>query len=112
MLAWRAAMRWIRGDVDGLPRGSSTTRWRSATAAGDDAALATVHTTRAMLAALDGDRRENADAYRVALRHAERAGDVVQIVRIRTNRGSHHMEEGNYHAGARASSTRRSSSPS
>ena len=54
-----------------------------------------------MLAALVGDRHENADAYRIALRHAERAGDVVQIVRIHTNRGSRHMEEGQYDAALR-----------
>ena len=67
------------------------------TASGDDAALATVHTTKAMLAALRGDRRGNARSYQQALDHAERADDVVQIVRIRTNRGSHHTEEGAYH---------------
>ena len=93
MLAWRAAMRWVRGDVDGcqaLLDPPATAAERS----GDDAALATVHTTLAMLAALRGDRRGNAQSYRLALAHAERAGDVVQIVRIRTNRGSHHTEEG------------------
>ena len=51
-----------------------------------------------MLAALLGDRHENADAYRLAMRHAQRAGAVVQIVRIHSNRGSHHMEEGHYAA--------------
>ena len=93
--SWRAAVRWMRGDVEGC-RTFLADALERGTAAGDDAALATVHTTRAMLAALSGDRHENADAYRVALRHAERAGDVVQIVRIRTNRASHHTEEGHY----------------
>ena len=93
--SWRAAVRWMRGDVEAC-RSFLADALERGTAAGDDAALATVHTTRAMLAALSGDRHENADAYRVALRHAERAGDVVQIVRIRTNRASHQMEEGNY----------------
>jgi DNA-binding SARP family transcriptional activator len=50
-----------------------------------------------MLAAMRGDRRGNAREYQRALTHAERAGDIVQIVRIRTNRGSHHTEEGAYH---------------
>jgi ATP/maltotriose-dependent transcriptional regulator MalT/DNA-binding SARP family transcriptional activator len=95
VLAWHAAIRWIRGDIDGchvLLEGAE----ELGVASGDDAALATVHTTRAMLAALRGDRHGNADAYRVALHHAQRAGDVLQIVRIRSNRGSHFMEEGDY----------------
>jgi ATP/maltotriose-dependent transcriptional regulator MalT/DNA-binding SARP family transcriptional activator len=95
VLAWHAAIRWIRGDIDGchvLLEGAEELGVRS----GDDAALATVHTTRAMLAALRGDRHGNAESYRLAMHHAQRAGDVVQIVRIRTNRGSHFMEEGDY----------------
>ena len=50
----------------------------------------------AMLAALDGDRRGNDAHYLLALRAAEEAADVLQVVRIRTNRGSHFMEEGSY----------------
>jgi len=34
--------------------------------------------------------------YLLALRAAEEASDVLQVVRIRTNRGSHFMEEGSY----------------
>ena len=95
VLAWRAAMRWIRGDVEGCERLLAPAR-EAADASGDDAALATVHTTTAMLAALHGDRRANAQSYQQALVHAERAEDAVQIVRIRANRGSHHTEEGSY----------------
>ena len=50
----------------------------------------------AMLAALDGDRRGNDAHYLLAFRAAEEASDVLQVVRIRTNRGSHFMEEGSY----------------
>ena len=50
----------------------------------------------AMLAALDGDRRGNDAHYLLALRAAEEASDVLQVVRIRTNRGSHFLEEGSY----------------
>ncbi len=49
-----------------------------------------------MVAVMHGDRRTNAEEYRRALYHAERSGDVVQLVRIHTNRGSHHTEEGRY----------------
>ena len=38
----------------------------------------------------------NARFYDIALDHAERAGDVAQIVRIRTNRGSRLTEQGQY----------------
>ncbi len=95
VLAWQAAMRWVRGDVEGceqLMRPAAA----GATASGDDAALAAVYTTHAMVAALRGDRRENERSYRRALDHAQRAGDVIQMVRIRTNMGSHFFEEGAY----------------
>lgn len=97
VLAWHAAMRWVRFDVEGCE--ALLTRAEAAgVESGDDAALATVHTTRAMLAAMRGDRRGNAESYRLAVQHAERADDVVQLVRIRSNRGSHHMEHGDYQA--------------
>jgi len=95
LLAWQAAMRWMRNDIVGceelVERAAA-----NASASGDDAALATVHTTRAMLAALRGDRPGNVTAYQLALEHARRADDVVQVARIRSNIGSHHLEEGAY----------------
>src|SRR6185295_9533581 len=55
-------------------------------------------TVLAMLAALEGDRAGNDAHYLRALDHAERAGDVLQIIRIRVNRGSRNLEEGAYAA--------------
>ena len=49
-----------------------------------------------MVAALDGDRRANDAHYLRALDHAARAGDVLQTIRIRANRGSRFVEEGYY----------------
>ena len=95
MLAWRAAMRWVRSDVAGCEELIEPAE-AAATASGDDAALAAVHTTRAMIAAFQADRRANEWSYRKALEHAERAGDVIQMVRIHTNMGSHFSEEGSY----------------
>ena len=72
LLAWRSAIRWIRADIDGC----ETLVEQAAVAAaecGDDAALATLHTTRAMVAAMHGDRRTNAEEYRRALYHAEQS---------------------------------------
>ena len=67
-------------------------------ASGEDRALAAAHTVLAMLAALEGDRASNDAHYMRALDHAERAGDVLQIIRIRVNRGSRNLEEGAYEA--------------
>ena len=49
-----------------------------------------------MLAALEGDRGGNDAHYLRALDYAQQAGDVLQLVRVRTNRGSRHVEECSY----------------
>src|ERR671934_118518 len=77
---------------------SATRAHALATAIGDDRALAAAHTVLAMLAALEGDRAANDAHYLQALDHAERAGDVLQVIRIRVNRGSRNLEEGAYEA--------------
>ena len=95
LLAWMSTAYWIRGDVEPCRR-LATRALAAADACGDRRALAAAHTVMAMLAALDGDRRGNDAHYLLALRAAEEASDVLQLVRIRTNRGSHFMEEGSY----------------
>jgi ATP/maltotriose-dependent transcriptional regulator MalT/DNA-binding SARP family transcriptional activator len=95
LLAWMSTAHWIRGDVEPC-RALASRALTAATACGDRRALAAAHTVMAMLAALDGDRRGNDAHYLLALRAAEEAADVLQVVRIRTNRGSHFMEEGSY----------------
>jgi ATP/maltotriose-dependent transcriptional regulator MalT/DNA-binding SARP family transcriptional activator len=95
LLAWMSTAHWIRGDVEPC-RALASRALAAATACGDRRALAAAHTVMAMLAALDGDRRGNDAHYLLALRAAEEAADVLQVVRIRTNRGSHFMEEGSY----------------
>ena len=49
-----------------------------------------------MLAALEGDRGANDAHYLRALEYAQQAGDVLQLIRVRTNRGSRHVEECSY----------------
>lgn len=95
LLAWKASALWLRGDADEC-RDVVRDAFASATSAGDSGALAAAHTVLAMLAALDGDRLANDTHYLRALEYAERAGDVLQMARIRTNRGSRHLEEGEY----------------
>jgi DNA-binding SARP family transcriptional activator len=58
--------------------------------------LAVANTLAALVAASDGDRVGNDWNYVRALQHAERAGDLLQIARIRSNRGSRLLEEGDY----------------
>lgn len=91
---WAASAAWLVGDVE---RSRALTEAASTTAeeCGDDRALAMAFTAKAMMAAIDGDRRAM-HHYERALAHAEAAHDHVQIVRIRTNRGSRYLSEGYY----------------
>jgi ATP/maltotriose-dependent transcriptional regulator MalT/DNA-binding SARP family transcriptional activator len=95
--AWHASAHWLRGDAD-MCRALATRAHEVAVASGEDRALAAAHTVLAMLAALEGDRASNDAHYLRALDHAERAGDVLQVIRIRVNRGSRNLEEGGYEA--------------
>jgi DNA-binding SARP family transcriptional activator len=65
---------------------------------GADPALAAAHTVFAMLAAATGDQAGLAAHNRDGLRHAERSGDVLTVIRIRSNRSAHLIEEGDYRA--------------
>jgi DNA-binding SARP family transcriptional activator/Tfp pilus assembly protein PilF len=95
LLGWTASAHWLRGERDEAQRlaNDALTLGRRAN---DSRALATAHTVLAMVAALDGDRASNDVHYLRALEHAERARDVIQTIRIRSNRGSHFLEEGDY----------------
>lgn len=95
LLGYAGAVAWLAGDLD-LARDRSRTALDVATAAGDDGALAVAATLAAMVAASDSDRVANDSHYVRALQHAERAADILQIARIRSNRGSRLMEEGEY----------------
>ena len=93
--AWAAAAAWLCGEV---PESRALTV-RAATLAersDDHTAAAAAHTAQAMLAAMDGDRSANDRHYLLALDHARRAGDVLHVIRIRSNRGSRFLEEGQY----------------
>ncbi|MGH3739143.1 MAG: tetratricopeptide repeat protein, partial [Micromonosporaceae bacterium] len=95
LLAWTASCHWMRGEPDACGR-LAARALREATAVDDPQALAAAHTVLAMLGAYEGDRRGNAAHYLKALQYAERAGDVLQLIRIRCNRGSRRVEEGDY----------------
>lgn len=95
LAGWWGAAAWVTGAIEEC-RGLAHLAWTLATESGDDRAMANALTVRAMLAAVDGDRRANETLYLKALEHAERAGDVLQLIRIHVNRGSRHLEEGGY----------------
>jgi DNA-binding SARP family transcriptional activator len=91
--AWGASAAWLTGDIVAC-RELADAAGALARRTGDDRALAAAHTAWAMLAALEGDRRSNDTHYLRALDHAQRCGDLVQVIRIRANRGSRYLEEG------------------
>jgi ATP/maltotriose-dependent transcriptional regulator MalT/DNA-binding SARP family transcriptional activator len=95
LLAYTASAFWLRGQRDEA-QDYANRSLDLARVADDSRSLATAHTVLAMVAALDGDRAANDMHYLRALEHAERARDVIQTIRIRSNRGSHFLEEGDY----------------
>jgi ATP/maltotriose-dependent transcriptional regulator MalT/DNA-binding SARP family transcriptional activator len=95
LLAWRSSICWLTGESERC-REYSSAAFRAASEAEDPRALAAAHTSLAMLAALEGDRRANDWHYARAVDAAEEAHDLLQIIRIRTNRSSYYAEQGAY----------------
>ena len=90
-----AAISWSRGERDEA-LGEAQRALDLATRAGDDKALATAYTMLTMVARVDGDHIAHHRNYIRALEHAERAKDLLQLVRMRCNNGSHLTEDGEY----------------
>ena len=97
LLGWRASAHWLRGERD-RAKELADEALELARRSDDPRALATAHTVLALVAALDGDRAANDVHYLKALEHAEKGRDVVQTIRIRSNRASAFMEEGEFDA--------------
>ncbi|MEQ4723243.1 BTAD domain-containing putative transcriptional regulator [Nonomuraea sp. B19D2] len=90
-----ASVLWMKGDRAGCAE-LADKAMEQAAGLGDPGALAEANTVLAMLASLDGDRRANDAHYLRALEYAERAGDIVQLIRIHANRASRYLDEGSY----------------
>ena len=90
-----ASAQWARGELAAC-RTAAATAMTVARECGDDAALAAAHAVLAMLAAAGGDQTALTEHNDAGLRHAERAGDVLSVIRIRSNRASHLIESGDY----------------
>jgi ATP/maltotriose-dependent transcriptional regulator MalT/DNA-binding SARP family transcriptional activator len=93
LFAWTASVRKRRGDVDEA-RALAAQALQVAETSGDDRALAAAHTAAAMGAPVDGDLLERDLHLTRALDAAQRAGDLLQVVRVRNNRASNLLEQG------------------
>lgn len=92
LLAWQATVHWAMGDPDAAERVAAEAM-ELAVRLGDPRALAATHTIAAMLRGHRGDRGGSHEHYDLALAHAQAAGDVEQVVRIRNNRSAMLLEE-------------------
>ena len=97
LLGWQASAHWLRGERD-RARALAEEALDLARRTKDQRSMATAHTVLAMVAALDGDRAANDMHYLKALEYAEQSNDVVQTIRIRANRASAFLEEGEFGA--------------
>jgi ATP/maltotriose-dependent transcriptional regulator MalT/DNA-binding SARP family transcriptional activator len=97
LLGWKASAHWRRSELVAA-RTAADQSLDLARRSGNDSALAAAHIAQAMLAASDG-RRSAADSHaRAAFESAGRAGDVLQLIRMHSNRGTQLDEEGEYAA--------------
>jgi DNA-binding SARP family transcriptional activator/predicted negative regulator of RcsB-dependent stress response len=95
VLAWSASVSWLRGEAARTgPMAERALEIASET--GDDRALAAAHMAMALVALLAGDTRGSEAEHRLARDHAEAAGDVLQLVRVRDNLGDHLLDQGRY----------------
>ncbi len=94
LLSTAASAHWALGDLEAA-EGNAIEALAKATT---DGTLGTAHTVLAMVAAAQGKRDELTEHYDVALDHAQRAGDVLGVIRLRSNRASHHGEAGDHRA--------------
>ncbi|WP_426565630.1 BTAD domain-containing putative transcriptional regulator [Angustibacter sp. McL0619] len=93
LLGWMASAAWMTGESERCANLAQRAHGAAARCA-DPAALASAHVALALHASMVGDRSANDAHYTRALDYAEQAGDVLQVVRVRANRASHHLEEG------------------
>ena len=101
-LAWEATVHWVRGDhIQARELGQQALLVAEQTGAAGAArhrACAAAHTILSMVEEVAGNRAASAEHSSTGLRHAEQAHDLLQIVRLRANRGGHLADEGAYPA--------------
>jgi DNA-binding SARP family transcriptional activator len=95
LFAWSSSILTRRGEV-AQARALAERALRGATASGDDRALAGAHIAAGGVAPDDGDPLARDSHLELALEAAQRAGDLLQTVRVRNNKGSALLEVGLY----------------
>lgn len=95
LFAWAASVQRRRGELD-VARELARRALEAAKASADDHALAAAHTAAALVAPPERDASGREVHLAQALEAAERAQDVLQVIRILNNRASNHLEEGRY----------------
>jgi tetratricopeptide (TPR) repeat protein len=90
--AWQATTLWALGQVDAAEQ-LAAEALALADRLQDSRSQAASHTISAMLCAHRGDRAGSRWHYDLAVEHAEHAGDTLQVIRIRNNRGAGLLEE-------------------
>jgi DNA-binding SARP family transcriptional activator/Tfp pilus assembly protein PilF len=95
--AWIASAHYHRGDVADS-RAAAERALSRALAVGDARALAAAHTARGMSHELDHEPALAAAEFEAALEAAGRAGDTLQIIRIRNSIGALDLEGGRFAA--------------
>ena len=94
-LAGYASVLWAQGNGE-EGRRIADEAMAAAQECGDDGAIGAAWVANGLVQAHAGDRTANLLAYERALVHAERAGDVITVVRVRNNLGSRHVEAGRF----------------
>ncbi|WP_394616554.1 BTAD domain-containing putative transcriptional regulator [Lentzea sp. JNUCC 0626] len=97
VLSTAASAHWALGDLESAAAKASAALETATT----DAGMGTAHTVLAMVAAAQGKRDTLTEHYDLALDHAQKAGDVLGVIRVRSNRASHHAEAGEHLAALR-----------
>jgi DNA-binding SARP family transcriptional activator len=93
--AWIASAHAHRGDIEASGRAAEEAV-ALATACDDARALAAAHTAMGMMHELANNPGRAASDYAAALAAAERAGDALQVARIRNARGALEVERGRF----------------
>ncbi|HET6213578.1 MAG TPA: hypothetical protein VFE14_12010 [Micromonosporaceae bacterium] len=86
---------WLRGDLPAC-RDAAQRALAAANSGGGDRALAAAHTALALAAERAGDFEANAEHMTLAMAAAQRAGDLLQQIRLRINLSSRLLEEGRH----------------
>jgi ATP/maltotriose-dependent transcriptional regulator MalT len=94
LLAWSASAHWVQGNTDDCRSLAGRAR-DLALESSDDHALAAADIALGVLASMEGDRVA-LEHFREGLDAAERAGDVLQLIRLRVNLQMPLYEDGRY----------------